>query len=77
VAASLAGGAGVEAAELAIRAGLTRLGRGVLEGLLGADGGHRGPRVDCGSGHLAEFESYRGPHPRGQAVLLLHPDHHR
>jgi hypothetical protein len=59
VAASLAGGEGVEAAELAIRAGLTRLGRGVLEGLLGADAGYRGPRIGCGTGHQAEFVSYR------------------
>jgi len=59
VAASLAGGDGIEAAELAIRAGLTRLGRGVLEDLLAADAGHRGPRADCGAGHQAEFASYR------------------
>jgi hypothetical protein len=59
VAGSLASGEGVEAAELAIRAGLTRLGRGVLEDLLAADAGHRGQRVDCGAGHQAEFESYR------------------
>jgi len=59
VAGSLAGGEGVEAAELAIRAGLTRLGRGVLEDLLAADAGHRGQRVDCGAGHQAEFVSYR------------------
>jgi hypothetical protein len=59
VAGSLAGGEGVEAAELAIRAGLTRLGRGVLEDLLAADAGHRGQRVDCGAGHQAKFESYR------------------
>src|SRR5207248_5497797 len=59
VAASLAGGEGIEAAELAIRAGLTRLGRGVLEDLLAADAGHRGPRADCGAGHQAEFAAYR------------------
>jgi hypothetical protein len=59
VAASLAGGEGIEAAELAIRAGLTRLGRGVLEDLLAADAGHRGPRAGCGAGHQAEFASYR------------------
>jgi hypothetical protein len=59
VAGSLASGEGVEAAELAIRAGLTRLGRGVLEDLLAADAGHRGQRVDCRAGHQAEFESYR------------------
>jgi hypothetical protein len=59
VAASLAGGEGIEAAELAIRAGLMRLGRGVLEDLLAADAGHRGPRADCGAGHQAQFTSYR------------------
>jgi hypothetical protein len=45
--------------ELALRAGLTRLGGGMLEGLLAADAGHRGQRVDCGSGHQAGFVSYR------------------
>jgi hypothetical protein len=59
VAASLAGGEGIEAAELAIRAGLTSLGRGVLENLLTADAGYRGPRIGCGTGHQAEFVSYR------------------
>ncbi|MGH3238090.1 MAG: ISKra4 family transposase, partial [Streptosporangiaceae bacterium] len=59
VAASLAGGKGIEAAELAIRAGLTSLGRGVLEDLLTADAGYRGPRIGCGTGHQAEFVSYR------------------
>jgi len=44
---------------VAIRAGLTRLGRGVLEDLLAADAGHRGPRVACGAGHQAQFASYR------------------
>ena len=59
MAASLAGGEGIEAAELAIRAGLTRLGRGVLEDLLAADAGYRGPRIDCRTGHQAEFVSCR------------------
>ena len=57
--ASLAGGAGLEAAELAIRAGLAQLGCGLLEPLLAADPGCRGPRVDCGQGHQAEFAGYR------------------
>ena len=43
--ASLAGGAGVEAAELALRAGLTQLGCALLEPLLAADAGYRGPRA--------------------------------
>ncbi len=36
-----------------------KLGRSVLEPLLAADGGYRGPRVSCGAGHLAEFVAYR------------------
>jgi hypothetical protein len=36
-----------------------KLGCGLLERLLAADPGYRGPRVDCGSGHQAEFVSYR------------------
>jgi hypothetical protein len=31
----------------------------VLEPLLAADSGYRGPRVECGPGHQAEFISYR------------------
>jgi hypothetical protein len=46
--------------ELALRAGLAQLGGGLLEGLLAADAGHRGPAVDCGAGHQAGFVSYRG-----------------
>jgi hypothetical protein len=42
VAASLAGGAGLEAAEKVIRAGLIRLGAWMLEDLLAADPGYRG-----------------------------------
>ena len=59
MAASLAGGAGLEAAELAIRAAVTEVGRLVLEPLLAADTGYRGPRAGCGAGHQAEFISYR------------------
>ncbi len=51
--------AGLEAAEAVLRAGLLRLGAGVLEQLLAADRGHRGPRVPCGRGHEAVFVSYR------------------
>ncbi|MGH3193170.1 MAG: ISKra4 family transposase [Streptosporangiaceae bacterium] len=53
------GGAGLEKTELAIRAGLSRVGGSLLEGLLAADPGHRGPRAACGAGHEAEFISYR------------------
>jgi hypothetical protein len=53
------GDAGMEAAEQVIRAGLLRLGGGMLEQLLAADRGHRGPRVPCGQGHEAEFVGYR------------------
>ena len=42
-----------------IRAGLLRLGGSMLEQLLAADRGHRGPRVPCGSGHEARFAGYR------------------
>jgi hypothetical protein len=59
VAASLAAGAGLEAAEVALRAGLTRLGCGLLEPLLAADAGYRGPRAGCGAGHQAGFAGYR------------------
>jgi hypothetical protein len=49
----------MEAAEAVIRAGLLRLGAGMLEQLLTADRGHRGPRVPCGQGHEAVFTGYR------------------
>ena len=49
----------MEAVERAIRAAVTGLGGALLEGLLAADAGHCGPRVDCGAGHQAEFVSYR------------------
>jgi hypothetical protein len=42
-----------------LRAGLLRLGCGVLGQLLAADPGYRGPSVDCGNGHEAVFVSYR------------------
>jgi hypothetical protein len=42
-----------------IRAGLLRLGAGVLEDLLAADPGYAGPRADCGAGHRAEIAGYR------------------
>jgi hypothetical protein len=45
--------------ELAIRTAMARLGAGLLEDLLAADTGYRGPRADCGAGHQAEFVSYR------------------
>ena len=56
---SLGGGAGLEAVELAIRTAMMRLGGRLLEDLLGLDAGHRGPRVDCGAGHQAEFVACR------------------
>lgn len=45
--------------ETAIRTAMTHLGAGLLEGLLAADTGHRGPRVGCGAGHQAGFVAYR------------------
>jgi hypothetical protein len=59
VAASLAGGAGLDAAELALRAGLAQIGCALLEPLLGADAGYRGPLAGCPAGHQAGFVSYR------------------
>jgi hypothetical protein len=58
-AASVASGGGLEAAEKAIRAGLLRLGAGVLEDLLAADPGYAGPRAGCGCGHQAKIAGYR------------------
>lgn len=45
--------------ETAIRAAMTALGGRLLEGLLGGDTGHAGPRIDCGRGHVAGFVGYR------------------
>ena len=53
------GDAGLETAEAVIRAGMLKLGGGMLGRLLAADPGYRGPRVDCGQGHEAEFIAYR------------------
>jgi len=49
----------MEAAEAVIRAGMLHLGGGILEQLLAADPGYRGPRVSCSQGHDADFVSYR------------------
>lgn len=51
--------ADLAAVETAIRAAMTQIGAGLLEQLLGADGGYRGPRIDCGAGHSARFVGYR------------------
>ena len=40
--------AGLEAVELAIRTAVLALGGSLLGRLLAADGGHRGPRIECG-----------------------------
>lgn len=42
-----------------IRAGLLKLGAGMLGDVLSADRGHRGPRVPCGNGHEAVFAGCR------------------
>jgi hypothetical protein len=47
------------AVETAIRTAMSTLGASLLEDLLARDAGHRGPRVDCGTGHQARFVSYR------------------
>ena len=54
-----ASGEDLEAHELAIRTAMMRLGGSLLGRLLAADTGHRGPHIDCGAGHSAEFVGYR------------------
>ena len=49
----------MEAAEAVLRAGLLKLGAGMLGQLLAAYPGYRGPRVPCGNGHDAGFIAYR------------------
>jgi hypothetical protein len=49
----------MQAAERVIRAGLLRLGAGMLGEVLSTDRGHRGTRVPCGNGHEACFAGYR------------------
>jgi hypothetical protein len=53
------GGGGLEGVELAIRTAMLGLGGSLLEQLLAADRGHRGPNVDCPRGHEAGFVAYR------------------
>ncbi len=53
------GGGDLEVVELAIRTAMLALGGSLLGRLLAADTGHRGPHVDCGRGHQAEFLAYR------------------
>lgn len=38
---------------------MIQLGAQLLQQLVATDTGHRGPRIDCGEGHLAEFAGYR------------------
>jgi hypothetical protein len=42
-----------------LRAGLLKLGGGMLGELLSADPGYRGPRAGCGHGHEARFAGFR------------------
>jgi hypothetical protein len=49
----------METAEAVIRAGMLKLGCGMLGQLLSKDPGYRGPRVPCGHGHDAGFAAYR------------------
>lgn len=44
---------------MALRSSMHQLGGAILEKLLDADNGHRGPRVPCDQGHAAEFVDYR------------------
>jgi hypothetical protein len=53
-------GAGLQAGEAVIRAGMLQAGCGILGELLGADPGCRSPRAGCGNGHQADFVAYRG-----------------
>ena len=53
---------GMATLETAIRAAMTTIGASLLEGLLAADTGYRGPRIDCGAGHQAVFVGYRAKH---------------
>ena len=63
------GDADLDAAEAVIRAGMLKLGAGLLGELLAAGPGYRGPRVPCGNGHQAAFTSCRtgGLRSRGRA----------
>lgn len=46
--------------EAALRSSMHQIGGVLLEKLMNSDaGGHRGPRIDCGRGHQAEFVEYR------------------
>ena len=50
----------MEAMELSIRDSMHQVGGVLMEKLLNADSGdHRGPRIDCGFGHEADFLDYR------------------
>lgn len=51
--------AGMQTVETAVRSAMTTLGASLLEGLLAADAGYVGPRLDCGAGHQARFIDYR------------------
>jgi hypothetical protein len=55
----VAQGDDLQVLELAIRTAVTRLGASLLEGLLAADDGYRGPRAGCGAGHQAVFAGCR------------------
>ena len=63
------GGAGLEAAERVNRTGLLKLGEGMLEQLMAAHLGLRGPCVPCGNGHEVVFAGYR--HKSFDTVLGL------
>jgi hypothetical protein len=49
----------LEATEMAIRSSMHQVGAVLLEQLLDADKGYRGPHVSCGRGHQADFIDYR------------------
>jgi hypothetical protein len=54
--------AGLAAVKLAMRTAMIQLGWPLLGQLLAAEPGHRGPRIDCGQRHCAEFVDYCDKH---------------
>jgi hypothetical protein len=50
----------LEASEMAIRGSMHEVGGVILGKIVNADGGgHKGPRIECGNGHEADFIDYR------------------
>ena len=63
-------GLDLQASEMALRASMLQVGGRLLEKLMNADkGGYRGPQIECGQGHPADFVAYR----RKDLVTVLSP----